>query len=130
MIVVNTIDVDVRDVADSAMVLAVRQTAQHTFSHLVGTWHVEVSAADERGRWDLHIRGAFGHHVARFWASPDRLAERLERRLRAFLQGMVPPLSTVPRRPVLVARGVQTDQWAIQFRQRLQSIRTLHQRAS
>ena len=102
MFVINTIDVEVRDIADSAMILAIRQTVQHTFSHLVGAWHVRVSASDECGRWDLHIRGGFGHHVAKFQAVPARLAERVARSLRAFLQGVVPPLSVVPRRPTLV----------------------------
>jgi hypothetical protein len=104
MFVINAIDVEVRDVADSAMVLAIRRTVQHTFSHLVGAWHVQVSASDECGRWDLHIRGGFGHHFARFLAVPDRLAERVERTLRAFLQGVVPPLSVVPRRFMFVIR--------------------------
>jgi hypothetical protein len=102
MFVINTIDVEVRDVTDSAMIVAIRQTVQHTFSHLVGAWSVRVSASDECGRWDLHIRGGFGHHVARFLAVPDRLAERVERRLRAFLQEVVPPFSVMPRRPLLV----------------------------
>jgi hypothetical protein len=91
--VVNTIEVDVSDVADAAMVLAIRETVHHLFSHLVGAWYVRLSAVDPTGRWDLRIRGAFGHHVAGFLAAPDVLVEGVERHLRAFLRGVVPPLS-------------------------------------
>jgi hypothetical protein len=94
MFVINTIDVEVRDVADSAMILAIRQTVEDTFSHLVGAWHVRVSASDECGRWDLHIRGGFGHHVAGFLEVPGRLAERVQRTLRAFLEGAVPSIAS------------------------------------
>lgn len=130
MFVANTIDVEVRDVADSAMVAAIRRTVQNTFSHLVGAWQVQVSASAERGRWDLHIRGGFGHHVARFLATPARLAEHVERRLRAFLQGVVPPLSVVPRRPVLVIRGVLANRLPPRFRPPPWLSGTLHQKAS
>jgi hypothetical protein len=86
---INTIDVEVRDVPDAATIEAVERTVQDTYSHLVGTWHVRVSAADEHGNWDLRVRGAFGHHIAPFWASPDRVAETVERQLRSFLRGVV-----------------------------------------
>jgi len=42
------------------------------------------------------VKGAFGHHIAPFWASPDRVAETVERQLRAFLRGVV---ADSPRRP-------------------------------
>lgn len=116
MFVDNTIDVEVRDVTDSAMVAAITQTVQNMFRHLVGAWHVQVSASDEWDRWDLHIRGGFGHHVARFLAAPARLAEHVERRLRAFLQGVAPPLSVVPRRPVLVLRVVRANRLPLRLR--------------
>jgi hypothetical protein len=102
MFVLNTIDVEVRDVVDPAMVVGIREIVEQTFSHLVGTWHVHVSRSDECGRWALRIRGGFGHHVALFLAVPDRLAERVGYTLRAFLQGAVPPFPVVARRPVLV----------------------------
>ena len=91
--IINTIDVEVRDVPDPATIAAIRGTAHSTFSHLVGAWHVKVAAADERGYWDLRVRGGFGRHIARFLASPDRVAEGVERRLRSFLGANVPPLS-------------------------------------
>jgi hypothetical protein len=56
---------------------------------------VRVSAADEHGNWDLRVRGAFGHHIAPFWASPERVAETVERQLRSFLRGVV---TETPRR--------------------------------
>ena len=130
MFVDNTIDVEVRDVADSAMIAAIKQTVQNTFSHLVGAWHVQVSASDERGRWNLHIRGGFGCHVAAFLATPARLAEHVERRLRAFLQGVAPPLSVVPRRPVLVIRVVQANRLPLRFRPPPWLSGNLHQKAS
>jgi hypothetical protein len=107
LVVLNTIDVEVRNVADAATIVAIKQTVRNTFSHLVGVWRVQVSSSNQRDRWDLHIRGGFGHHVASFLSGPDLLAENIERSLRRFLQGVVPPLSDMPRRPVLVMRGLQ-----------------------
>jgi hypothetical protein len=130
MFVVNTIDVEVRDVADSAIAGAIKQTVHTAFGHLVGAWHVRVSAAAEPGRWDLHLRGGFGHHVAGFLAAPDRLAGRVEHRLRAFLQGVVPPLSIVPCRPVLVRRVVQAARVPRRFTSPPQLSHTFHQKAS
>jgi hypothetical protein len=92
---INTIDVEVHDVPDAATVEAVERTVHTTYSHLVGAWHVRVSAADEHGNWDLRVRGAFGHHIAPFWASPERVAETVERQLRSFLRGVV---TETPRR--------------------------------
>jgi hypothetical protein len=129
MFVFNTIDVEVRDVADSAMIVAIRQAVHNAFAHLVGTWHVHVSASDERGRWDLRIRGGFGHHVAKFPAAPDRLAERVECGLLAFLHGVVPALSIVPRRPVLAFRAVRVARLQ-RLRPSLQLSRELEQKAS
>jgi hypothetical protein len=86
---INSIDVEVHDVPDTATIEAVERTVQNTYSHLVGAWHVRVSAADERGNWDLRVKSAFGHHIAPFWASPDRVAETVERQLRSFLRGVV-----------------------------------------
>ena len=130
MFVVNTIHVEVRDVAESAIAVAIEQTVHAAFGHLVGAWHVRVSASTEAGRWDIHVRGGFGHHVAGFLAAPDRLAERVEHRLRAFLRGVVPPLSVVPRRPVLVRRAVQEAPVPRRFTPPRPLSRTLHQKAS
>jgi hypothetical protein len=130
MFVVNTIDVEVRDVAESAITAAIEQTVHAAFGHLVGAWHVRVSASTEAGRWDLHIRGGFGHHVAEFLAAPDRLAERVEHRLRAFLRGVVPPLPVLPRRPVLVRRAVQAAPVPRRFTPPPPLSQTLHRKAS
>jgi len=103
--VVNIIKVEVCDVADPATVAAIRETVGHLFCHLVGAWHVRLSAVGTPDRWDLRIRGAFGRHVALFLAAPDLLVEGVERRLRGFLRGVVPPLSVTPSGPVLVRRS-------------------------
>lgn len=100
--VINTINVDVRDVTNSVVRGAIRHSVTWTFRHLAGAWNVRVSASDEPGRWDLHVYGGFGHHVTHFLTSPERLAEHVERRLRAFLSSVVPPLPLAPRCPVLV----------------------------
>jgi hypothetical protein len=98
VVVVNTIAVNVSDVNDDAVVDSVRRTVNVTFSHLLGNWHVGISASAEPGRWDLHLRGAFGHHVTHFLAAePRHLADAVERRLRAFLRGVVPPLAARSR---------------------------------
>jgi hypothetical protein len=105
----NTINVDVRDISDPALIAAIRRTVQGTFSHLVGAWHVQLSASDPRGHWHLRIRGGFGRHFASFWASSDGVADSVERRLRTFLRGVVVPLGARPRRPVLVSRAFETE---------------------
>jgi hypothetical protein len=115
MVTLNTVDVDVQDVADPAVAAAIRRTVRSTFSHLAGAWHVRVSASDGRGHWDLRVRGGFGHHLARFWASSVGLSDVVDRRLHAFLRGVVAPLSVKPRRPVLVIRGVDADRSPLRF---------------
>src|SRR5258708_30327221 len=58
--VINTINVDVRDVTDFVVRGAIRRAATWTFRHLAGVWDVRVSASTEPGRWDLHVYGGFG----------------------------------------------------------------------
>jgi hypothetical protein len=101
-------EVEVCDVADAATIVAIRETVHHTFSHLVGVWHVRLSAVDRRDRWDLRVRGAFGQHVAGFLAAPPLVAEGVERQLRSFLRGVVPPLSAAPARQALVMRPYES----------------------
>jgi hypothetical protein len=102
--VVNTIAVSVTDVNDATVVDSVRRAVQARFSHLLGNWHIRISASSAPGRWDLHLYGTFGCHVADFLAEPRQVADAVERRLHAFLCGVVPPLS--PRnRPTIVRRG-------------------------
>ena len=96
MFVENAIAVAVRDVVDESVIVAVQEPVKGTFGHLVGQWHVDVSAPHQAARWNLHIRGGFGHHVAGFLADPNRLPEYVERQLRAFLQGRVPSLDAAP----------------------------------
>jgi hypothetical protein len=91
----NTIDVEVHDVPDAETIEAVERTVHNIYGHLVGSWHVRVAAGDERGRWNLRVKSAFGHHVAPFWASPNRVAETVERQLRSFLRDVV---AEAPRR--------------------------------
>ena len=95
MLTINTIDVEVHDVPDAETIEAVERTVHNTYGHLAGSWHVRVAAGDERGRWHLRVKSAFGHHIAPFWASPDRVAETVERQLRSFLRDVV---GETPRR--------------------------------
>jgi hypothetical protein len=115
VVTLNTIDVDVQDVPDPAVTADIRRTVRNTFGHLAGSWHVRVSASDGRGHWDLRVRGGFGRHVSQFWASSAGLAEVVDRRLLAFLRGVVAPISVRPRRPVLVSRGVVADRSPVRF---------------
>lgn len=96
----SRIDVEVSGVFQSAVVASVRRMVGETLGHLAGRWQVQVGPASERGRWKLHLRGAFGHHVASFAATPAHLAVTIRRRLRSFLKSVVPPISAVGR-PVL-----------------------------
>jgi hypothetical protein len=93
----NRIDVDVCGVFQSAIVASVQCTAVDTLGHLAGRWQVQVSPAVESGRWVMHLRGAFGHHVASFAAAPPQLAATVQRSLLAFIKGMVPPIAVTRR---------------------------------
>ena len=109
MYVGSMIAVDVRGIADLATIAAIEKTVRGTFTHMPGTWRVQLSASSEPGRWDLRIHGGFGHYLTRFLATADRLAESVARRLHAFMQRTVPPLAVAVavRRPVLVTRSVE-----------------------
>jgi hypothetical protein len=93
----NRIDVDVCGVFQSAIVASVQCIVAETIGHLAGRWQVQVSPAVERGRWVLHLRGAFGHHVASFVATPPNMAATVQRCLLAFIKGMVPPIAVARR---------------------------------
>ena len=96
----SRIEVEVLGVFQSAVVASVRRTVGETLDHLAGRWAVQVVPSGERGRWMLHLRGAFGHHVASFVATPAHLATTIRRRLLFFLKSVVPPI-VAARRPVL-----------------------------
>jgi len=81
----NTIDVQVRDIEDAAVVTAITEAIKEGLRHMPGKWHVSVSASGERDRWSLDVRGDFGRHSAKFLAAPDQLPDGVSRRLLAFL---------------------------------------------
>ena len=93
----SRIDIEVSGVFQSDVVASVRRAVGETLDHLAGRWQVQVSPATERGRWTLRLRGAFGHHVASFVATPAHLAITIRRRLRSFLKSVVPPIVAVAR---------------------------------
>lgn len=92
VVVQNTVDINVSGVDDDATIDAVKRTVHSALSHLVGTWHVKISPSAESRRWDLHLQGAFGHHVAHFLSEPT-MPDAVGRRLSGFLHAVVPPLS-------------------------------------
>jgi len=124
-VVGSTVDVDVSGVRDAAVVANVKRSVRDGVGHLAGKWHVRLTASGDFGQWDLRLTGAFGRHVATFRSTPADLADSVARRLRAFLHGVVPPLSAA-RRPSLVARRshVTASPSAPRPRPRLVSIRT------
>ena len=81
----NTIDVEIRDIEDVAVVTAITATIREGLRHMPGKWQVSVSASGEPHRWSLDVRGGFGRHSAKFLAAPDGLPEGVGRRLLAFL---------------------------------------------
>jgi hypothetical protein len=89
----NTIDVEIRDIQDVAVVTAITETIREGLRHMPGKWHVSVSASGERRRWSLDVRGDFGRHSAKFLAAPDHLPEGVGRRLLAFLATSAAPRS-------------------------------------
>jgi hypothetical protein len=92
VLVYNTVAVNVSGIEDESIVDAVRRTVRATLGHLVGTWHVKISASEDSRHWDLRLSGAFGHHVTHFLSEPS-MPDAVDRRLRAFLGAVAPPLS-------------------------------------
>ena len=95
MVVYNTVAVNVSGIEDDSTVDAVRRTVRTALGHLVGTWHVKISASKDSRHWDLRLSGPFGHHLAHFLSEPS-MPDAVDRRLRAFLGAVAPPLS-LPR---------------------------------
>ena len=108
-VVGGMVDIEIGDVADPAIAASVMRSVRDGVGHLAGKWLVRLVASGDFGQWDLRLRGAFGHHMARFRATPEDLPDCVSRRLRAFLHDVVPPLAMV-RRPSLVTRRVQGAQ--------------------
>ena len=105
MFVGGTFDVEVRGVADTLIVARVAGSVRDTVGHLVGIWRVRVVPSPNRHRWDLRVHGPFGHHVAFLLSHPENLADTVARRLRSFLQSVVPPIGSAVSRPTLVRRA-------------------------
>jgi len=102
-VVGSTVDIEIRDIHDAAVIANVKRSVREGVGHLAGKWQVRVVASGDFGQWDLRLFGAFGRHVATFRSAPADLADCVARRLRAFLHGVVPPLGAA-RRPTLVVR--------------------------
>jgi hypothetical protein len=102
-VVGSTVDIDIRDIDDAAVIANVKRSVRDGVGHLAGKWQVRLAVSGDFGQWDLRLYGAFGRHVATFRSTPEDLADCVSRRLRAFLHGVVPPLDQV-RRPTLVVR--------------------------
>ena len=92
VVVYNTVAVNVSGIEDESTVDAVGRTVRATLGHLVGTWHVKISASEDSRHWDLRLSGPFGHHLAHFLSEPS-MPDAVDRRLRAFLGAVAPPLS-------------------------------------
>jgi hypothetical protein len=102
-VVGSTVDIEIRDIHDAAVIANVKHSVREGVGHLAGKWQIRVVASGDFGQWDLRLCGAFGRHVATFRSAPENLADCVARRLRAFLHGVVPPLGAA-RRPTLVVR--------------------------
>jgi hypothetical protein len=98
VVVYNTVAVNVAGIEDESTVDAVRRTVRATLGHLVGTWQVKISASEDSRHWDLRLSGPFGHHLAHFLSEPT-MPDAVDRRLRAFLGAVAPPLSQPHGRP-------------------------------
>jgi hypothetical protein len=105
IVVGSIVEIEVGDVEDPVIVAVIKRTVLDSVGHLAGKWRVHLAASGNFGQWDLRVAGAFGRHVARFRSTPERLADCVARRLRAFLHDVVPPLGVV-RHPTLATRRV------------------------
>ncbi len=48
-----------------------------------GEWSVLLAPSEERGQWDLGVRGPFGRHVVSFTTEADQLPVLVAEQLRA-----------------------------------------------
>src|SRR5205814_10274628 len=92
IVVGSTLDIEICDVGDAAIVARVKRSVRDGVGHLAGKWRVRLAASGDFGQWDLRLSGAFGRHVATFRSTPGDLAGGVSRRLRAFPHRVVPPL--------------------------------------
>jgi hypothetical protein len=107
IVVGGTFDVEIHGVVDTRIVSGVALNVHDTIGHLVGKWRVQVTPLPNHHRWDLRVHGPFGHHVAFILSHPESLADTVARRLRSFLQSVVPPIVAASR-PTLVPRLAQS----------------------
>jgi hypothetical protein len=82
----SNVDVDVQGVENPVLLAQIAGSMPRLFHHLVGTWAVEVRPVDDRGRWLLGLRGAFGRHVWTFGSTMEALPEAIAARLSGFFR--------------------------------------------
>ena len=79
------IEVFIEGVSDIRVAKDIKQRLQNVCKgvYRCGEWSVSVAPSEERGQWDLGVRGPFGHHVVSFTTEADKLPVLVANQLRA-----------------------------------------------
>ena len=69
------IEVFIEGVTDVGVTKKIRRSLQDVCRHVyrTGQWSVLVAPSENRGEWDLGVRGPFGHHFVSFTTEIDQL---------------------------------------------------------
>ena len=79
------IEVFIEGVSDISVAKDIKKRLQKVCSDIYrcGEWSVSVAPSEERGQWDLGVRGPFGHHIVSFKTEADQLPALVANQLRA-----------------------------------------------
>jgi hypothetical protein len=79
------IEVVIEGVSDSRVVKQIKRTLHRAgrAANRAGEWSVLLAPSEERGVWDLGVRGPFGRHFVSFTADAAQLPALVAVQLRA-----------------------------------------------
>ena len=79
------IEVFIEGVPDVKVTKDIKQRLQQVCKGIYrcGEWSVMVSPSEERGQWDLGVRGPFGRHFVSFTTEMEQLPVLVAEQLRA-----------------------------------------------
>jgi hypothetical protein len=79
------IEVFIEGVSDVNVSNAIRRSLKQVCRDVyrTGQWSVLVSPSENRGEWDLGVRGPFGHHFVSFTTEIDQLPALVGDQLKA-----------------------------------------------
>ncbi len=79
------IEVFIEGVTDATVTRQIRRSLQQVYRDVYrsGQWSVLLAPSENRGEWDLGVRGPFGHHFVSFTTEIDQLPALVGDQLKA-----------------------------------------------